>query len=71
MAKFLCTESSGVPRYILDLPQQVLQTPFGAMLKPLIEQMTPQGQSNMEQSSVTGSQSTSMPSGKVTLKDSF
>jgi hypothetical protein len=30
---------NGVPRWILDLPQKVLSSPMGVMLRPLLEQM--------------------------------
>ena len=58
----MCPSSSGVPRYIIELPERVLQTPFGAMLKPMIEQMTPQGGNQMQSGNDT--QSTSTISGK-------
>ena len=51
-----------MPRYIIELPERVLQTPFGAMLKPMIEQMTPQGGNQMQSGNDT--QSTSTISGK-------
>ena len=45
----------------MELPERVLQTPFGAMLKPMIEQMTPQGGNQMQPNDT---QSTSTISGK-------
>ncbi|KAG7400192.1 hypothetical protein PHYBOEH_006731 [Phytophthora boehmeriae] len=36
-AKFLM--GSGIPQYILDLPNEALNTPFGAMLRPMLENM--------------------------------
>jgi hypothetical protein len=32
-----------IPKYILDLPGQVLNSPIVQMLKPIIQQATPQG----------------------------
>ena len=46
----------------MELPERVLQTPFGAMLKPMIEQMTPQGGNQMQSGNET--QSTCSNSGK-------
>ncbi|KAF4320382.1 hypothetical protein BBO99_00003998 [Phytophthora kernoviae] len=37
VAKFLV--DSGIPQYILDLPDEALNTPFGAMLRPMLENM--------------------------------
>jgi len=33
----------GIPQYILDLPNEILSTPLGQMLAPMIQQMTPSG----------------------------
>ena len=35
----------GIPQYILDLPNEILSTPMGQMLAPMIQQMTPSGTS--------------------------
>jgi len=35
----------GIPQYILDLPGEIMSTPLGQMLAPMIQQMTPRGQS--------------------------
>jgi len=35
----------GIPQYILDLPGEIMATPLGQMLAPMIQQMTPTGQS--------------------------
>lgn len=43
---------NGVPRWILDLPQKVLGSPMGAMLRPLLEQMQ-----------ITNNAPTNMPTG--------
>ncbi|RLN54867.1 hypothetical protein BBJ29_002466 [Phytophthora kernoviae] len=37
VAKFLV--DSGIPQYILDLPDEALNTPLGAMLQPMLENM--------------------------------
>ncbi|XP_023334256.1 uncharacterized protein LOC111705809, partial [Eurytemora carolleeae] len=42
-AQFLT--GKGIPQYILDLPYEVLSTPMGQMLAPMIQQMTPRGNS--------------------------
>ena len=52
VAQFLCPNSPGVPRYILDLPDRLLQTPLGAMLRPMIEEMIPHGENLGTESSV-------------------
>lgn len=39
-AKFLL--GKGIPSYIIDLPNEVLNSPMGAMLRPMLEQMTTQ-----------------------------
>ncbi|CEG40865.1 Uncharacterized conserved protein [Plasmopara halstedii] len=39
-AKFLV--GSGIPQYILDLPNEALNSPFGAMLRPMLENMNRQ-----------------------------
>lgn len=71
VAKFLCPNSSGIPKYILELPERILQTPFGAMLKPIIEQMTPHGEnlapqisSNAEASSDSAGKKETFTQGK-------
>lgn len=38
VGQFLC--GKGIPKYILDLPEEVLNTPIGQTLKPLIESLT-------------------------------
>ncbi|POM70840.1 Peptidase [Phytophthora palmivora] len=40
VAKFLV--GSGIPQYILDLPNEALNSPFGAMLRPMLENMNNQ-----------------------------
>ncbi|UIZ21190.1 hypothetical protein KXD40_000511 [Peronospora effusa] len=40
VAKFLV--GSGIPQYIIDLPNEVLNSPFGAMLRPMLENMNNQ-----------------------------
>lgn len=35
----------GIPQHILDLPNEILATPMGQMLAPMIQQMTPSGTS--------------------------
>jgi len=40
-AQFLT--GKGIPKYILDLPNEILATPLGQMLAPMIKQMTPSG----------------------------
>ena len=35
----------GIPQHILDLPNEILSTPMGQMLGPMIQQMTPSGTS--------------------------
>ena len=52
MARFLCPSSPGVPSYILDLPDRLLQTPLGSMLRPMIEEMIPTGESLASQSNL-------------------
>lgn len=42
MARFLGVEN--IPQHILDLPDKVLASPMAAMLRPIIEQATPDGQ---------------------------
>jgi hypothetical protein len=42
-AQFLTGQ--GIPQHILDLPNEFLSTPMGQMIAPMIEQMTPSGQS--------------------------
>eukprot|EP00904_Undaria_pinnatifida_P002594 jgi/Undpi1/12335/HiC_scaffold_5.g02011.m1 len=39
-AKFLL--GKGIPSYIIDLPNEVLNSPMGGMLRPMLEQMTTQ-----------------------------
>ncbi|KAF4034407.1 PUL domain-containing protein [Phytophthora infestans] len=40
VSKFLV--GSGIPQYILDLPNEALNSPFGAMLRPMLENMNNQ-----------------------------
>ncbi|CAH0480436.1 unnamed protein product [Peronospora belbahrii] len=40
VAKFLV--GSGIPQYIIDLPNEALNSPFGAMLRPMLENMNNQ-----------------------------
>ncbi|KAG6968604.1 hypothetical protein JG687_00003672 [Phytophthora cactorum] len=40
VAKFLV--GSGIPQYILDLPNEALNSPFGAMLRPMLDNMNNQ-----------------------------
>ena len=35
----------GIPQHIVDLPNEILATPMGQMLAPMIQQMTPSGAS--------------------------
>jgi len=42
-AQFLV--GKGIPQHILDLPNEILATPMGQMLAPMIQQMTPTGNS--------------------------
>merc|ERR1719167_1322701 len=35
----------GIPQHILDLPGEILRTPMGQMLAPMLQQMTPTGTS--------------------------
>jgi len=42
-AQFLV--GKGIPQHILDLPNEVLATPLGQMLAPMLQQMTPNGNS--------------------------
>jgi len=42
-AQFLV--GKGIPQHILDLPNEILSTPMGQMLAPMIQQMTPSGTS--------------------------
>ena len=35
----------GIPQHIIDLPGEILATPMGQMIAPMLQQMTPQGQS--------------------------
>jgi len=42
-AQFLV--GKGIPQHILDLPNEILATPMGQMLAPMIQQMTPSGTS--------------------------
>jgi len=46
VAKFL-TGSDQIPSYIIDLPGDVLQTPFGQAISPMISQMQQRMQQNM------------------------
>jgi hypothetical protein len=38
-ARFLLGENVGIPNYIIDLPQEAMSTPLGAMLRPMLESM--------------------------------
>jgi len=40
-AQFLV--GKGIPQHILDLPNEIMATPLGQMLAPMIQQMTPSG----------------------------
>ncbi|TDH73516.1 hypothetical protein CCR75_006123 [Bremia lactucae] len=40
VARFLV--GTGIPKYILDLPNEALNSPFGAMLRPMLENMNTQ-----------------------------
>jgi len=42
-AQFLV--GKGIPQHILDLPSEIMATPLGQMLAPMIQQMTPSGNS--------------------------
>ena len=42
-AKFLV--GRGIPQHIVDLPGEILATPMGQMLAPMLQQMTPSGTS--------------------------
>ena len=42
-AQFLV--GKGIPRHIVDLPGEILATPMGQMLAPMLQQMTPSGTS--------------------------
>jgi len=42
-AQFLV--GKGIPQHILDLPNEIMSTPLGQMLAPMIQQMTPSGNS--------------------------
>ena len=42
-AQFLV--GKGIPQHILDLPNEIMATPLGQMLAPMIQQMTPSGNS--------------------------
>lgn len=42
VSQFLC--GSSIPKYILDLPEEVLSTPLGVTLRPLIESLSLVGQ---------------------------
>ena len=35
----------GIPQHIVDLPGEILATPMGQMLAPMLQQMTPSGTS--------------------------
>ena len=52
VANFLCKKS--IPQYILDLPDRFLSTPIGAMLRPIIEQMTPRDVGPTSHDSLSG-----------------
>ncbi len=41
IATFLCNKT--IPRYILDLPNQVLSSPLAQLIKPMLEQALPHG----------------------------
>lgn len=38
-AKFLLESDTGIPAYIVDLPREAMDSPMGAMLRPMIENM--------------------------------
>jgi PPPDE putative peptidase domain/PUL domain len=38
-ARFLLGGDVGIPSYIIDLPQEAMDTPLGAMLRPMLENM--------------------------------
>jgi len=42
-AQFLV--GKGIPQHILDLPNEIMATPLGQMLAPMVQQMTPSGNS--------------------------
>ncbi|KAI9922658.1 hypothetical protein PsorP6_000873 [Peronosclerospora sorghi] len=44
VSKFLV--GSGIPQYIIDLPNEALNSPFGAMLRPMLENMNNQMHAN-------------------------
>jgi len=51
-AKFLV--GKGIPQHILDLPREVLSTPMGQMLMPMLQQMSGPGGSSMSFPENTG-----------------
>ena len=61
LAKYLGVQD--IPQHILDLPAKVMSSPFAAMLRPIIEQATPDGQG---QSFAAGD--SSQPSSSVSPK---
>ena len=68
VSNFLCGKQ--IPQYILDLPEKFLATPLAQMLRPMIEQMTPQNvagsQSYESTPARTGGAAPSTPSGGPT-----
>jgi len=67
-AQFLV--GKGIPQHILDLPNEIMATPLGQMLAPMIQQMTPSGNSipSMNTATSNGSQDGATNS-KSTKKD--
>merc|ERR1719510_1618189 len=59
----------GIPQHIIDLPNEILASPMGQMLAPMIQQMTPSGtsipftpaSSSSQPVSTSSSSSTSTP----------
>ena len=67
VSNFLCGKQ--IPQYILDLPEKFLATPLAQMLRPMIEQMTPQnvaGSQSYESTPARTGAAPSTPSGGPT-----
>jgi hypothetical protein len=57
LAKFLGVQD--IPQHILDLPQKVMASPMAALLRPILEQATPDGQGTAFGGPVQGSNTAS------------